>query len=254
MALGVETAGTVTAVGSAVTTFGIGDEVLTHCVPFREQGAWAEQVICAAADCAGKPPSLGWADAAVFPIPALTAAQVLDDALAVQAGETMLVHGAGGLTGKLIVQMAAVRGAQVIATAGPALADRGRAAGAMEVLDYHDAHWPELVLRLTVGVGAAAAANAARGGAAQAFQAVETGGRLATITSDSVDADREVAVQQAYVRSDGPRLAALAELLSRGELTMDVGAVYRLARAADALVLATSGGHGQAVVVSPAPL
>src|SRR5664279_4616252 len=33
MALGVETAGTVTAVGSAVTTFGIGDEVLTHCVP-----------------------------------------------------------------------------------------------------------------------------------------------------------------------------------------------------------------------------
>ena len=50
MALGVETAGIVTAVGSEVTVFGVGDEVLTHCVPLREQGAWAEQAICAAAD------------------------------------------------------------------------------------------------------------------------------------------------------------------------------------------------------------
>ena len=158
MALGVETAGTVTAVGSAVTTFGIGDEVLTHCVPFREQGAWAEQVICAAADCAGKPPGVGWADEAVFPIPALTAEQVLDDALAVQAGETLLVHGAGGVTEKLIVQMAAVRGAQVIATASPASADRVRAVGATEVLDYHDAQWPGRVRELTGGVGVAAAA------------------------------------------------------------------------------------------------
>ena len=116
MALGVETAGTVTAVGSEVTVFGVGDEVLTHCVPLREQGAWAEQAICAAADCAGKPPGVAWSDAAVFPVPALTAAQVVDDALALQPGETLLVHGAGGVTGRLIVQLAVVRGARVIAT------------------------------------------------------------------------------------------------------------------------------------------
>jgi len=145
MALGVETAGTVTAVGSEVTVFGVGDEVLTHCVPLREQGAWAEQAICAAADCAGKPPGVAWSDAAVFPVPALTAAQVVDDALAVQPGETLLVHGAGGVTGRLIVQLAVVRGARVIATAGPASAEAVRSVGAAEGVDYHDARWPERV-------------------------------------------------------------------------------------------------------------
>ena len=151
MALGVETAGTVTAVGSEVMVFGVGDEVLTHCVPLREQGAWAEQVICAAADCAGKPPGVAWSDAAVFPVPALTAAQVVDDALAVQPGETLLVHGAGGVTGRLIVQLAVVRGARVIATAGPASAEAVRSVGAAEVVDYHDARWPERVRELTGG-------------------------------------------------------------------------------------------------------
>jgi NADPH:quinone reductase-like Zn-dependent oxidoreductase len=145
MAVGVETAGTVTAVGSEVMVFGVGDEVLTRCVPLREQGAWAEQVICAAADCAGKPPGVAWSDAAVFPVPALTAAQVVDDALAVQPGETLLAHGAGGVTGRLIVQLAVVRGARVIATAGPASAEAVRAVGAAEVVDYHDARWPERV-------------------------------------------------------------------------------------------------------------
>ena len=158
-------------------------------------------MICAAAACATKPPGVAWADAAVFPVPALTAEQVVTGALAVQPGETSLVHGAGGVTGKLIEQLATVRGARVIATAGPASADRVRA--------YHDAHWTERVRALTGGIGVAAAANAARGGAAQAFAAVANGGRLATITSDSADADSGVTVHQVYVRPDGARLAAL---------------------------------------------
>jgi NADPH:quinone reductase-like Zn-dependent oxidoreductase len=216
MALGVETAGTVTAVGSEVTVFGVGDEVLTHCVPLREQGAWAEQAICAAADCACKPPGVAWSDAAVFPVPALTAAQVVDDALAVQPGETLLVHGAGGVTGRLIVQLAVVRGARVIATAGPASAEAVRSVGAAEVVDYHDARWPERV----------------RG----------TRGRVG------------VAVHQVYVRPDGPRLAALAELLARGELTVEIGAGFPLEQASDALDMARSGGHGKATVVYSVPL
>ena len=69
MALGVETAGTVTAVGPEVTVFGVGDEVLSHCVPLREQGTWAEHLIRAAADCATKPAGVAWADAAVFSVP-----------------------------------------------------------------------------------------------------------------------------------------------------------------------------------------
>jgi NADPH:quinone reductase-like Zn-dependent oxidoreductase len=132
MALGVEAAGTVAAVGGAVSDWMPGDAVMTHPVPLREQGTWAPMLIAPAALLARKPHGVSWEAAAAFPIPALTAEQVLSDALRVRAGEHLLVHGAGGVTGGLLVALAALRGAQVIATAGPsslrAVADGGRLA------------------------------------------------------------------------------------------------------------------------------
>jgi NADPH:quinone reductase-like Zn-dependent oxidoreductase len=62
--------------------------------------------------------------AAALPVPALTADQVIDGALQVRAGQTVLVHGAGGVTGGMLVQLAAHRGARVIATAGADSAGR----------------------------------------------------------------------------------------------------------------------------------
>ena len=56
------------------------------------------------------------------------------------------------------------------------------------------------------------------------------------------------------MRPDGPRLAALAELLARGELTVEIGAGFPLEQASDALDMARSGEHGKATVVYPEPL
>src|SRR5258708_37218901 len=61
---------------------------------------------------------------------------------------------------------------------------RVSALGARHIVDYHDLDWPEQVRALTAGHRAAAAANAAPGGAASAIRAGADGGRLATITSD----------------------------------------------------------------------
>src|SRR5204862_154833 len=80
--------------------------------------------------------------AAAFPVPALTAGQVLSDTLGVRAGEHLLVHGAGGVTGGLLVALAVLHGAQVIATAGPSSRQRVTALGARHVIDYHDHDWP----------------------------------------------------------------------------------------------------------------
>src|SRR5580704_10891271 len=55
MALGTEAAGTVLAVGQAVTDWAPGDEVLTHPVPLRDQGAWAPRMIVPAGVLARKP-------------------------------------------------------------------------------------------------------------------------------------------------------------------------------------------------------
>jgi NADPH:quinone reductase-like Zn-dependent oxidoreductase len=250
MALGTEAAGTLLAVGQAVGDWAPGDAVMTHPVPLRDQGAWAPRLIAPAGVLARKPPSVSWEEAAAFPIPALTAEQVLD-ALNIRAGEQLLVHGAGGVTGGLLVALGSLRGAQVIATAGPASQQRVSALGARQLIDYHDQEWPEQVRAITGGQGVAAAVNAADGGAASAIRAVADGGRLATITQDPPSQQRGITVSDFYVHADGNQLCKLAQRLGDGQLEIPIAASYRLADAPQALAQATGGHVGGAIVLMP---
>lgn len=250
LALGVEAAGVVAAVGEEVTSFALGDEVLTHPVPLRHQGTWAQLLVSPAALVASKPAAVSWETAAAFPVPALTADQALSEAAPSPAGMSVLVHGAGGVTGGLVVQLAVARGATVVATAGPSSESRIRDYGARVVLDYHDPGWPARVREAAHGGrGVDAAVNAARGGAAGALQAVADGGRLATITGDPPTPQRGVTVANIYVEADGERLAVLAEALEDGLLTLDVGARFELADAATALQRAVTGRAAGATVL-----
>ncbi len=242
LALGVEAAGVVAAVGQDVTSLAPGDEVLTHPVPLRHQGTWAQWLVAPAALVARKPAVVGWEAAAAFPVPALTADQALTQVAPVPAGEWVLVHGAGGVTGGLAVQLAVAQGATVVATAGPSSAARVRGYGARVVVDYHDPEWPARVRGASPGGrGVAAAVNAAPGGAAAALQTVAGDGRLATITGDPPPPERGVAVTDIYVRADGARLAALVATLAQGLLSLHVAATRPLAEAASALQDAVAG-------------
>jgi NADPH:quinone reductase-like Zn-dependent oxidoreductase len=149
------------------------------------------------------------------------------------------------------VQLAAARGATVIATAGASSEARVRGYGATVVLDYHDPDWPNRARDATPGGrGAAAAVNAARGGAATALRAVAADGRLATITGDPPPPERGVTVANVYVRADGARLAALAEQLAKGLLSLPVAATFPLADAATALQGAAAGRIAGATVLT----
>jgi NADPH:quinone reductase-like Zn-dependent oxidoreductase len=251
LALGVEAAGVVESIGDDVLNVAPGDEVLTHPVPLRHQGTWAEWLVAPAAVVAPKPAGVAWDEAAAFPVPALTADQALAEAAPDPAGEWVLVHGAGGVTGGLVVQLAVSRGATVVATAGPRSAGRVAGYGADLVLDYHDPEWPIHVREASPdrrGVGAAV--NAAPGGAALALQGVADDGRLATITGDPPAPERGVRVSDVYVRADGAALAVLATALDEGLLSVDVAARLPLTDAAAALDSAVSG-HGGAIVLVP---
>ena len=250
MALGVEAAGLVAAVGDRVDEVRAGDLVTTHSLPLRGQGAWAERYIAAAGHVAVVPPAVPFDVAAALPVPALTADQVIADALRVRPGEAVLVHGAGGVTGGLLVQLAVHRGATVIATAGADSAGRVAALGAATVLDYHQPDWPEQVRALTQG-GVDAAANAARAGSARAIRAVRDRGRLATITSDPPPAERDITVREVYVAPDGRRLSRLVGLLAEGALTVWVSERFPLEQGAAALARAGHGAPGSAVVLQP---
>src|ERR671935_2431959 len=251
LALGVEATGVVAAVGEDVTSFASGDEVPTHPVPLRHRGAWAQLLVAPAALVASKPAAVTRETAAAFPVPALTADQALSEAAPSPAGEWVRVHGAGGVTGGLLVQLAVARGATVVATAGPSSESRVRDYGARVVLDYHDADWPARVRDASPGGrGVGAAVNAARGGAATALQAIADDGRLATITGDPPPPERGITVANVYVEADGERLAALAEALKDGLLSLNVGARFALADAATALQGAVTGRAAGATVLT----
>jgi NADPH:quinone reductase-like Zn-dependent oxidoreductase len=250
MALGVEAAGVVAAAGSMVTDWAPGDEVMTHPLPLRDQGTWAPTLIAPAALLADKPTGVSWDVGAVFPVPALTAAQVLDEALEVNPGDRLLVNGAGGVTGRLLVALGSLRGAEVVATAGPRSHEAVTALGASNVIDYHNEDWPDQVLAITGGAGVSAAANAVTGGAKNAIRAVTNGGRLATITSDPPPQERAIKVSNNYVRPDGGQLRDLAKLLAVGQLTISLAKTYGLVDAADALASVVSGRAGGAVALA----
>ena len=201
MALGVEAAGIVRVVGTQVTRFVPGDSVLVHSAPLRYQGAWAELFLADAADVARMPTELEWAVAGALPVPLLTALQVVG-ATACGPNDTVLVHGAGGVTGGLIVAMAAPTGARIIATSSAEGTQRVRSYGAGEAIDYRDPAWRALAKRASSG-GFSVVVNAVRGAAAGLLDLVADGGRLATITGDPPASERGIAITDLYVAPDG---------------------------------------------------
>ncbi len=250
MALGVEAAGIVRVVGMRVTRFAPGDSVLVHSAPLRYQGTWAEQFLADAADVARMPPELEWAVAGALPVPLLTALQVVG-ATACGPTDTVLVNGAGGVTGGLIVAMAAPTGARIIATSSPKDEQRARSYGAGETIDYHDPAWRALAKRAS-SRGFSVVINAVRGAAAELLDLVADGGRLATITGDPPASERGIAITDLYVAPDGRALeAAAAKLVARG-LSIAIAGTYALTEAATALEQVTRGGSGGARVVLPA--
>jgi NADPH2:quinone reductase len=130
--LGSEAAGVVTAVGpDAVGPAGpvqVGDEVIAY----RAPGAYATELVVPARAVIPKPDTLDWPQAAGLMVTGVTAWHLLA-ATAVGAGDTVLVHGGSGGVGLMAVQLAAIRGAKVIATASPARHDLLRDLGAIPV-------------------------------------------------------------------------------------------------------------------------
>jgi NADPH:quinone reductase-like Zn-dependent oxidoreductase len=245
MALGVEAAGVVAAVGASVQHWAPGDEILTHPLPLRDGGTWAPQLIVPAALLARKPAAMSWAAAAALPVPALTAEQALSEGVEIQSAETLLIHGAGGVTGGLLVALAAARGARVTATVSSASHGRLVQLGAAHVVDYHDPDWADAAAATAGAGGFDAAVNAAPGGTASTVRLVRDKGRLATITSDPPADERQITIRTLYVRPDGPQLRALVELIDADAVGIEPGPVFPAAHAPEALaaVLSGTGGH-----------
>jgi NADPH:quinone reductase len=132
MRLGSEAAGVVTATGpDAAGPAGpvhIGDEVIAY----RAPGAYAAGLVVPGEALVPKPAALDWPQAAALMLTGVTAWHLLA-ATDVQAGDTVLMHGAAGGVGTMAAQLAVGRGATVVATASPARHEFLRGLGAVPV-------------------------------------------------------------------------------------------------------------------------
>lgn len=150
---GLEAVGVVQSVGPGVDPGLIGARVV--CVPELPHGGLAEECLGAADRLHLVPPELAATDAAAMWI-AFTSAHVgLHRRAQLQPGETLLVHAAAGGVGSAAVQLGALGGAQVIATAGSQeKLDLCRDLGAHQVINYRQGSFAEQVMELTAGAGA----------------------------------------------------------------------------------------------------
>ena len=171
--LGNDIAGVVREAGELVDWVAPGEEVLLqpgvscgHCreclrgadnlcpdydiLGYRRDGGYAELVAAPAVNVIPKPQNLSWAEAAALPLVTVTAWHMLVARANVQPGEDVLIHAAGSGVGSVGIQVAKLRGARVIATAGSdeKLA-KARELGADETINYTNADWPREVRRLT---------------------------------------------------------------------------------------------------------
>ena len=129
LTLGSDVAGKVAAIGPGVQGFAIGAAVYGTTNP-RFTDGYAEFAICKAAMIAPKPMALSFVEAASVPVIAVTAWQMLFDHAGLEAGQSVLVHGAAGNVGRYAVQLARAAGLRVLGSAGPRDADAVQSLGA----------------------------------------------------------------------------------------------------------------------------
>ena len=235
--LGFDAAGVVDQVGAGVTGVSAGDEVFG-----LGQHTQAEYAVLDA--WAAKPPSIDWAVAAAAGVAGETSERGLR-LLGVQAGDTIFVDGGAGGVGAVAVQMAAARGARVIASAGQANQDYLREIGAIPVV---------------YGEGVAGRVQAAAGGRVDAV--FDVAGKtpvqeLISLVSEpsQVLSIANFAAGQAGARVTGggadsrpmEALAEAAELLAQNKLVIKVQ-TFPFDRAAEAYRISL-GGHVRGKVV-----
>lgn len=234
---GSDGAGTVAAVGSGVTHVKVGDRVYAAAFLNAKGGCCAEYVVMKGDAVRAIPKGLSVEGAATFGGDASTALRGLQDVLNLQAGESVLIFGAGGGLGHFAVQLAKRLGARVFAVAsgddGVALAKQIGADVAIngrkdDVVAAAKAFAPD---------GIDVALFTAGGDAAnKALTTLRKGGRAAHPTGVEPEPKADGVEMKAYDGNpDADLLARLNALVEAGPFTANVAKTFPLAQAADAL-------------------
>lgn len=251
--LGYDVSGVVEAVGDDVEDLVEGDAVF-YTPPLDAHGAYAEYHVADADIVVVKPEDLSHEEAAAIPLAACTAWQALIDRAELELGETVLIHGGGGV-GHFAVQIAHAAGAQVVVVGSAEMEGALLDLGADLFVDYREADGTSAVMDLSCGLGADVVFDTVGGDTlAKSVDALAEYGRMVTIVGDASGAfgkayRKNAAIYPMMMERDGGMLDRIAALVEAGDLRPLVADVLPLADAAEAHRRLEAGGvHGKLVL------
>jgi len=239
--IGVDIAGTVVKTGPKVEGFAVGDQVFA-----MADNTYAELCVVKATVLAKVPKGLDLIQAAALPLVTVTGNQLVS-ATGINAGQTVLVVGAGGNVGRSAVFTGKQRGATVIAGVLKKQMDEAKTVGADQVVATDDdtaiVNLPPLD----------AVADTVGGRTAEKLIAkVKPGGVFATVLAPPQSAAYYPSVKVVHVFSkfDRKTLEFMAEAVRDGKLVIPISQKLPLSEAAEAQATAEKGGTGKILLVA----
>lgn len=252
--LGSDIAGRVEAVGKNVLQFRPGDAVFGDLS--GDWGGFAEYVCAGEHALALKPPSMTFEEAAAIPQAAMLAVQGLRDVGRIQAGQRVLINGAGGGVGTFAIQIARMYGVEVTGVDSAGKLDMLRSMGAEHVIDYTKEDFTktgqryDLILDVKTNRSIVDCARALRpdgiyvtvgGDMARLFQALLLWPWIAMTTN------KRIGIVKLKLNKD---LAYMKELFEAGKVRPVIDGPYKLSEVPEAFRYFGEGRHKGKVVIS----
>ncbi|MGV9344613.1 NADP-dependent oxidoreductase [Streptomyces spiralis] len=225
---GHELAGVVTALGYGTTGLSIGQRVF-GLADWHRDGTLAEYVAIEARNLAPLPGDVDFTVGASLPISGLTAWQGLFQHGRLQAGQTVLAHGAAGAVGTMVTQLAREAGAYVIGT--------GRATDREKALDFGAHEFVDLENDALKDVGSVDLVFDVIGGDVQRQSAalIKAGGTLVSIVGPVEARPTDGLAVDFVVEADRAELGEIVQRVRDGRLRTNIGDVASLDDAVSAL-------------------
>jgi len=245
--LGYDVSGVVEAVGVAVYTVAVGEEVYySPEILGKRPGSYAEYHAARAAIVAPKPVNLSHEQAASIPLAGMTAWDGLVEKARVKVGESVLIHGAGGV-GTLAIQLAKAAGAYVITVCSDYMIDAAMNLGADHAIDYKTDNFVDIVKAKTDGFGVDVVFDTVGGDIlTRSIPVTKPFGRLVGIVSTDTgfrDAFSDnISVYPTFMQRARYKLDALRVLIERGTLKPFIDSVMPFTEVAQAHRRLEKGG------------
>ncbi|MDE1191747.1 MAG: NADP-dependent oxidoreductase [Arachidicoccus sp.] len=240
---GSDVSGIVEAVGNKVNRIKVGDRVYAT----NYGGTYAEYISLNEEQAAIIPNLISLTEAAALATPLTTAYTLLVEAGQLHSGQKILIHGASGGVGSIMVQMAKVLGAYVSGTTSGAELDRVKTLGADEIIDYMTQDFTAIVKDVDIVADLV-------GGETQtkSFEVLKKDGKLISVVMPpSVELAEKYEVTSQFIMSNPSykKLDYCEPYILEGKIKAQISRIMQLEQAAEAQDLVSKGGVNGKIVL-----